>query len=204
MATPFDRDQLLAAFDEIGRAAAAAGTRLEIAVYGGSALILASNFRYTTEDVDVARLDHPWPDWLRAVIERIAAANGWHADWFNDGVSIHLSALADQAADHLEFGTFPRDNAPPGLVVSVPSASYLLALKLKAIRVSDPVRGEQERLDILNLMRVLNIRTIDEAIAVLARYFPMSAAAAEKQRFLLAHMKLDGAGDAPKYPRRGS
>jgi hypothetical protein len=53
-------------------------------------------------------------------------------------------------------------------------------------------------------MRVLDIRTIDEAIAVLGRYFPISAAAAEKQRFLLAHMQLDGAADAPKYPRRGS
>jgi hypothetical protein len=177
---------------------------LEIAVYGGSALMLASNFRYGTEDVDVARLDHPWPEWLRAAVERIAAANGWTAGWFNDGVSFHLSPLADHAADHLEFGTFPRDNGPPGLIVSVPSASYLLALKLKAMRVSDPIRGEQERLDILNLMRVLDIGTIDEAIAVLARYFPISAAAAEKQRFLLGHMQLDGAADAPKYPRRGS
>jgi hypothetical protein len=204
VARALDRDKLLAAFDEIGRAAAAAGTRLEIAVYGGSALMLASNFRYRTEDVDVARLDHPWPEWLRAVVERITTANGWAADWFNDGVSFHLSPLADQAADHLEFGTFPRDNGPPGLIISVPSASYLLALKLKAMRVSDPLRGEQERLDIVNLMRVLDIRTIDEAIAVLARYFPVSAAAAEKQCFLLAHMQLDGAADAPKYPRGGS
>ena len=43
------------AFDEIGRAAVAAGTRLQIAVYGGSALMLASNFRFATEDVDVCR-----------------------------------------------------------------------------------------------------------------------------------------------------
>jgi hypothetical protein len=143
MAKSFDRDQLLAAFDEIGRAAAAAGTRLEIAVYGGSALILASNFRYATEDVGVARLDHPWPDWLRAVVERVRAANEWSADWFSDAVTFHLSTLADRAADHLEFGTFPRDNSPPSLVVYVPSASYLLALKLKAIRVSDPVRGSR-------------------------------------------------------------
>ena len=49
-------------------------------------------------------------------------------------------------------------------------------------------------------MRVLNIRTIDEAIGVVARYFPVSAATAEKQRFLLKHMELDGAADAPKYP----
>jgi hypothetical protein len=198
-----NREKLLAAFDEIGRAAAQAGTRLEIAVYGGSALMLASNFRYATEDVDVSPLVHPWPEWLRVVVEQIAQANSWSADWFNDGVTFHLSALADQSADHLEFGTFPRDGGPPGLVVQVPEARYLLALKLKAIRINDPLRGNQERLDILNLMRVANVATIDDAIAVLMRYFPNSGASAEKQRFLLKNMSLEGAVDAPEYPRRG-
>jgi hypothetical protein len=180
---PLDRDKLLAAFDEIGRAAAAAGTRLEIAVYGGFALMLASNFRFRTEDADVAPLAAPWPDWLRDVVDRITIANDWATDWFNDGVAFHLSPLADHACDHLEFGTFPRDLSPPGLIVSVPSAEYLLAMKLKAIRVTDPDRGEQERLDILNLMRVLDIRTIDDAIAVLARYFPISAAVPRSNDF---------------------
>jgi hypothetical protein len=202
MAVALDRDKLLEAFDEIGRAAAAAGTKLEIAVYGGSALVLASNFRFATEDADVAPLAHPWPEWLRQVVDRIAVSNRWKADWFNDGVAFHLSPLADRAADHLEFGTFPRDLSTPGLVVYVPSALYMLALKLKAIRVTDPLRGDQERLDILNLIRVLDIRTIDEAIDVLARYFPVSAASPERQRFLLSGMNLEGALDAPRYPRR--
>jgi hypothetical protein len=57
---PLDRQKLTEAFDEIGRAAAAAGTQLQIAVYGGSALLLASNFRFATEDVDVSQLRHPW------------------------------------------------------------------------------------------------------------------------------------------------
>ena len=123
-------------------------------------------------------------------------------DWFNDGVVFHLSALADRAADHLEFGTFPRGSGESvGLIVHVPTAPYLLALKLKAIRINDPIRGEQERLDILNLMRVVGITTIDQAIDVLARYFPISAASAEKQRFLLKVMNLEGAVDAPQYPR---
>jgi hypothetical protein len=52
---PLDRDKLLAAFDEIGRAAAAAGTQLQIAVYGGSALMLASNFRFATEETSTFR-----------------------------------------------------------------------------------------------------------------------------------------------------
>jgi hypothetical protein len=202
MAHALDRDKLLAAFDEIGRAAAAVGEQLHIAVYGGSALMLASNFRFSTEDVDVSKLEQPWPEWLRRVVEKLAAENGWQPDWFNDGVASHLSALADRAGDHLEFGTFPRDLDTPGLIVYVPSASYLLALKLKAIRVNDPVRGEQERLDILNLMRVAGIRSTEEAIALLARFFPNSGASAEKQRFLLTHMKFEGAIDAPEYPRR--
>jgi hypothetical protein len=113
----------------------------------------------------------------------------------------HLSTLANHADDHLEFGTFPRDAASPGLVVSVPTAEYLLALKLKAVRVTDPLRGEAERLDIVNLMRVVGISTVDEAIALLGRYFPVSAASAEKQRFLLNNMKREGGADAPEYPR---
>ena len=54
MNAAFDRDALLDAFDRIGRAAVEAGTKLQIAVYGGSALMLASNFRFATEDVDIA------------------------------------------------------------------------------------------------------------------------------------------------------
>jgi hypothetical protein len=201
MTATTDRDALLNAFDRIGRAAIQVGTKLQIAVYGGSALMLASNFRYATEDVDVSELPRPLPAWLGTVVHEIAGENGWSDDWLNDGVAFHLSPLADGAADHLEFGTFPRDGSAPGLIVSVPSADYLLALKRKAARIMDPVRGEAERLNILNLMRVVGISTAEEAIAVLGRYFPVSAASSEKQRFLLKNMNREGMADAPDYPR---
>jgi hypothetical protein len=201
MSATFDREALLDAFDQIGRAAALAGTKLQIAVYGGSALMLASNFRFATEDVDVSELERPLPGWLATVVDEIARENNWRSDWFNDDVVFHLSALAGRSLDHLEYGTFPRDGTPPGLAVSVPSAEYLLALKLKAARVTDPVRGETERLDILNLMKVVGISTAEDAIALLARYFPVSAASSEKQRFLLDKMNHEGGIDAPKYPR---
>jgi len=197
----FDRESLLDAFDRIGRAAVEAGTKLQIAVYGGSALMLASNFRFATEDVDVSELEHPLPVWLDAVLLEIAEKNGWKHDWFNDGVAFHLSSLADRSTDHLEFATFPLNGEKAGLAISVPSAEYLLALKLKAFRIMDPLRGETERLDILNLMQVVGISTAEEAISLLGRYFPVSAASPEKQRFLLKNMNRVGAIDAPKYPR---
>lgn len=198
MTVAFDRDALLDAFDRIGRAAAEAGTKLQIAVYGGSALILASNFRFATEDVDVSELPRPLPGWLARVVHDISSRNRWQDDWFNDAVVFHLSSVADRAADHLEFGTFPRDGTPPGLVVSVPTAEYLLALKLKAFRVLDPSRGETERLD---MMRVVGISEVEDAIGLLARYFPASAASSEKQRFLLKNMSRGGGAHAPEYPR---
>ena len=180
MAKRLDREALLDAFDRIGLAAVEANTKLQIVVYGGSALMLASNFRFATEDVDIADIGGDWPKWLADVVATIALEKGWSDDWLNEGVVFHLGPLADRAKDHLEFGTFPRDSSPPGLVVSVPTAEYLLALKLKAFRTQDPLRGDTERLDILNLMDVVGISTADQAIAVLGKYFPISAVSSEK------------------------
>lgn len=202
MATAFDRDQLLDAFDRIGAAARQNGTVLHIAVYGGSALMLASNFRFSSEDVDVAELPRPWPRWLAQVVEDISRERGWSPDWLNDAVSVHLSAQATLAGDHLEFASFPRQQEP-GLVVYVPTAEYMLALKLKAIRVLDPVKGPQEAEDLRNLMRAAAVTSVEQALAILARFFPRSAADTVKHRFLLKHvMSKEDDSDASAYPLR--
>lgn len=202
MATGFDRSSLLAAFDTVGAAALANGTRLELAVYGGRALMLAGNFRFATEDVDIAEIGTPWPDWLGDVVAGIAVRNGWAADWLNDAVTFHLSPLADRAADHLEFGSFPRDGAS-GLTIVVPTAEYMLALKLKAMRTTDPFKGPQEADDIRNLMQVVGV-DLEGAMDVLRRFFPRSAEDGAKQRFLSKRLTADGTardGDAPTYGR---
>jgi hypothetical protein len=116
---------------------------------------LASNFRFSTEDVDVARIEQPWPEWLVEVAS-IAAERNWSEHWLNDAVTFHLSQLADEAGDHVEFGTFPRDHSPPGLIVHVPTAPYMLAEA-----ESDPSKrtktGPQEG---LNLMSVLGLQHV--------------------------------------------
>jgi len=202
MSKIFNRDALLDAFDQIGRAAVAAGTRLQIAVYGGSALMLASNFRFATEDVDIAEIGQSWPVWLSDVVERIAQEKDWSATWLNDAVSFHLSALARADRDLTAFGTFPRLAEEVGLTVFVPSARYMLALKLKALRVSDFDRGEQDMADVAHLLKVLALTEIEDAIGILAEFFPNSAAHADKQRFVLKRLfSGDTSVDAPRYPR---
>jgi hypothetical protein len=204
MGAGFDRDQLLDAFDQIAEAAIAAGTRLDIAVFGGSALILASNFRFTTEDVDIAELSEPWPNWLTECVARLADQNGWSDSWLNDAIAFHLSAHAQAARDLVCWGTFPRSLEQIGLTVFVPTAEYLFALKLKASRVSDFVKGKQDLEDITNLMRVLEVTDVEEAIILLAKYFPTSAAHADKERFVVKYLlSQEISGNAPCYPQRG-
>lgn len=201
MAANFNRDQLLAAFDEIGEAAVAARTRLDIAVFGGSALLLASNFRFSTEDVDIAELGEPWPDWLAETVIRIATKNGWFENWLNDAVSTFLSPAAQSDRDLVLFGTFPRAADKTGLTVFVPTARYLLALKLKALRVAQFDKGTKDLTDVAGLVRVLDIKTADEAVAVLLEYFPKSIDDANRARFVINHIFSSGRfPDAPRYP----
>lgn len=203
MSVTFDRNGLLDAFDAIGEAAIAAHARLDIAVFGGSALILASNFRFATEDVDISELSKPWPAWLTKAVADIAQRNGWSDNWFNDAVAFHLSPHA-QTDDLVRWGTFPRSLEQVGLTVFVPTAEYLFALKLKASRVSDFSKGKQDLTDIANLMQVLGITHVEQAIAALAKYFPTSAAHADKERFVVKYLlSQESIGDAPRYPQRG-
>lgn len=111
------------------------------------------------------------PKWLVAVTAAIADARGWSVDWLIEAVEFHLSALATREGDHREFGTFPRSDSDAGLVVYVASLQYMLALKLKAVRLLDPLKGGQEAQDIRNLMKAAGIETAEAAVAVLAKFF---------------------------------
>ena len=164
--------------------------------------MLASNFRFSTEDVDISEIGRPWPDWLSEAVQRIAAANGWQEEWLNDAVTFHLSPLANPVRDLVALGTFPRASEQVGLTVFVPTARYMLALKLKAVRVAKFAKGTKDLADITALLRVLDIKTAEAAIEVLAEYFPKSAADADKQRFVLKFVfAAERSADAPSYPR---
>jgi hypothetical protein len=134
---------------------------------------------------------------------RIAKRNRWSETWFNDAVSFHLSSHAQAGRDMIRWRTFPRNLEQVGMTVFVPTAEYMLALKLKASRISDFAKGTQDLSDLTNLLRVLNIDDVEAAISVLAKYFPNSAAHADKERFVVRYLlSQEKPTDAPRYPRR--
>jgi hypothetical protein len=85
----FTAEMLGEALVELGQLAHDAGRVIDVAVYGGSCLMLVSNFRVATADVDaVAAVDQGFLD---TAAQTVAARRGWPRDWLNDGVRTYLS-----------------------------------------------------------------------------------------------------------------
>src|SRR5581483_11984825 len=138
------RENLEAAFRALGAKARAAEKLVEIAIYGGSALVLTLPGRAATKDVD-AVMQHD-SAWLRGAVSELAAEKGWPADWLNDGVKGWLSHRdADPEAKRL-FRTYPSEEEP-GLRVLVASPQYLFAMKCLAMRIGGADQA-QDRSDI--------------------------------------------------------
>lgn len=163
----FTRDDLVGAFQELGELAVEAGKVIDLAVYGGSALMLVSNFRDSSWDIDAVA--SPDQDFIREASLILADRHGWPADWLNDGVRTYLSPMAEDNRFHEWFATYP-DEASPGLRVYVPTPEYLLAMKLMALRVEPS--GGKDLDDILNLMEVVGITGKHEIVDAAARFYP--------------------------------
>jgi hypothetical protein len=72
------------------------GATIEIAVDGGSALMLIFDWRTATRDVDgVFGGDR---EIVRRLSAQIAAERGWPVDWLNDGVKGFLSVRDHEPA----------------------------------------------------------------------------------------------------------
>lgn len=183
------RDDLEEAFRALGEMARAADRIVEIAVYGGAALVLLFPGRAATKDVDAVILNDP--AWLRAAAAELAEARGWPADWLNDAVKGWLSHRDAEPGAKRLMRTYPSETAP-GLRVLVANPHYLFAMKCLAMRISG-VGETQDRSDILALAHTIGIVDADAAMDLLSGYYP-SAAISAKTRFGIE--ELFGPGDA--------
>ena len=119
-------------------------------------------------------------------------------------MTFHLSKTAVPQRDLIAFGTFPRGGKQIGISIFVPAARYMLAMKLKSLRVSDFAKGAKDIDDVRNLLGVVGISDVEPAIDILREFFPRSGADADKQRFVLRNILSKGpVENAPRYPRRG-
>jgi hypothetical protein len=165
---PFNRATLGQAFERLGEMALTAGKIVEISVYGGSALVLTTDFRIATRDVDaVFDADRTF---VRRAAALISDEFGWNENWINDGVKGFLSANDTNAEAKTLFRSYPSEEHP-GLRVFVASLPYLFAMKCLAMRAGG-VEETHDVSDIRNLGDLLQLKSAKEAIAVISRYYP--------------------------------
>ena len=166
----FDRAAILDAFDRLGRLAWAAGKTVEIAVYGGSALMLSFDWRKATKDVDgVYEADRAV---VRELAARIAQERNWPMDWLNDGVKGFLSERDGEAAVKRLSGEFPSAREP-GLRIFVPTTEYMFAMKCRAMRLGG-VEGGGDVNDIRRLAYELGLTSSAAALTLIETFYPGS------------------------------
>lgn len=133
------------------------GTEGELFLVGGAVMCLAYAARPSTQDVDA--LFRPARQ-VREAAARVAVHAGVHADWLNDGVKGFLS-------EHGEFRSFLELDH---LRVMVAQPEYLLAMKCLALRIGAESHDED---DVRYLLRRLDIRAYEQAVAVITRFYPL-------------------------------
>lgn len=164
----FDRAVLEQALRELGRRAHAAGRVVEIAIYGGCAVMLTLNYRVATKDVDaVFEKDK---NFIRKIAAEMADEFGWDRDWLNDGVKGFLSAAETDPSAKVLIGTYPSEDKP-GLRVFVPRPEYLFAMKCRAMRVGGSA-GSQDIEDIRRLAGAIGITNAQQALDLVQAFHP--------------------------------
>lgn len=154
---PLTRDRLVEAFGHLGSDLARRGVFIELAVYGGSALMLQFSWRRGTEDVDAVLRPGYDARVLAPSVARVGEIMGLPAGWLNDAVGM-FTPLAEPDVLFLVSGSYPAVGTP-GLRVLVATPRYLLAMKLLALRSAD--RGDRDLTDAALLAREVGIGDAD-------------------------------------------
>ncbi|MCC5789802.1 MAG: hypothetical protein JJT75_09210 [Opitutales bacterium] len=153
---------ILQALQRLGELAQAEEIKLEISIYGGTAFLLAYNSREGTKDIDA--ILKPKGEGER-LARQVARELGLPEDWINADVVQFISPKieAKRRLAEIEEAT--------GLIVHVPTAEYLLAMKAMACR--RPIAGYRGDIDDLAfLIRKMKIRSLEQIQQVIDRFYP--------------------------------
>ncbi|MEN8184026.1 MAG: hypothetical protein ABFS46_15980, partial [Myxococcota bacterium] len=171
-----DIERLLELLNEELRSASVRG---EVYLVGGAVMCLAFGARESTRDVD--GYFEPTKK-IREAAARVAAASGVDERWLNDGVKGYLS----------ERGSFSEHVEMSNLKVFCADANYMLAMKCLAMRIGEEFQDQD---DVRYLLRHIGIRSYDDALAVIGRYYPVERF---PQKTLYALAELLEGGPSPQ------
>ena len=162
-----DAQAVTRAFEVMGRYLRERGLLGEIAVYGGSAILLQFGWRKTSKDVDaVVRDGHEGV--VKEAVEHAAAVLGLPPDWLNNWVGMYTS-LDEPPHYFTAVGTYPASETP-GLRVVAAKPEYLCAMKLRALERETIDNRDFE--DAVGLGLEIGIETAQDLQDLYASFFP--------------------------------
>ncbi len=141
------RDTVETAFRMMGELAAEEGIVIDLAVFGGTCLMLASNVRDVTRDVDAVFLSERARGY--ALAKAVRARLGLPEDWLDQAVKAVAPPKGNPPPNLPPFGEHPAEG-PAGLRVFLPTPKHLLAMKMLASRTGDPEGAARDRRDIVH------------------------------------------------------
>jgi predicted nucleotidyltransferase len=155
------RARITQALRRLGELAREQGKTLEVSLYGGAVFTLVYGSRETTKDVDAVVRQS---EISGVLVSRVARELSLPDDWLNDDVK---QFLAEKEAKR----ELPQSDFGEGLRVSVPTAAYLLAMKLRACR--PPLPGYSgDYGDIRFLVEKMQIGSVEVAESIHDTFFP--------------------------------
>ena len=157
------REQILAALGALSDRLGKEGTKGEICIFGGTAMVLAFAARLSTKDVDALFLPS---ERIRVLAQIIAEEQGLPTDWLNDGVKGFVSARHETTTRGL-----PQFE---NLILTMPVPEYLLAMKCMAARIGGTTGEPSDVTDILVLIRHLKFHSAKDVLDIVSRYYPSS------------------------------
>lgn len=155
----------------LGELADAEGIKLELSIYGGAALMLAYDSRAITKDVDAVVRPS---DAGQRLARRVAAELGLPEYWINDEVKMFVAPREGLRA-------LPWDSA--GIAVTVPTESYLLAMKALACRKALP-GYEGDIADLRFLLHKMAITSVAQVKEHIDRYYPDDVISGEDEALI--------------------
>lgn len=153
------RAEILRALRRLGELCADQESRVEIAIYGGTVMMMAYDCRAATKDVDA--IFRP-PEVVEPLIAQVAREYKLPEDWMNSGVK-------EFTAKHEERIVFAELQVP-GLMITRPSARYLLAMKCLAGRLPTPFRSG-DLADLRFLLRELKIEAVEQVDGIVGEFY---------------------------------
>ena len=164
---PLDRAKIEEAFRLVGQYLLDRKTLGEIAIYGGSAIMMQFDWRKTSVDVDARVTSQGNHGVIMDAVHEAAKRLGLPRSWLNENVTMY-ARRGERDSDRVFVGLYPSPERF-GLRVTAARPEYILAMKLRALeRITS---DERDFNDAVKLAIECGVTTLEEIRDVHRRYF---------------------------------